>query len=161
MYPSVTRVAIVTGRSDEAERWQAALQGGRSPVSSVIHASGDLLLQSLDQAFDASGSKLPKLIVGDDRLDGLPALELVKRIRSDPRFRHLPFVLLSAMFGADALEAAYRAGANACVIRPADAIDFQRVAQLIAGVFARQNKIPRPLIDPDGASADRAGADPT
>jgi two-component system, response regulator len=84
-------------------------------------------------AADGSGSTRghPQLILLDLKLPKLDGLEVLKRIRSDPRTQLLPVVILTTSVEDEDRLQGYRLGANSYVRKPVDFSEFaQAVIQL-------------------------------
>lgn len=58
------------------------------------------------------------LIVSDWNMPNCTGLDFLKRVRSDSRFRHLPFVLLTAEGEASQVKEAITAGVDNYVLKP-------------------------------------------
>lgn len=74
-------------------------------------------LQALDKAFDMR----PDVIVTDLAIPGIDGLQLCKRLREDPRTRHIPIVGITgyASFAAEP-DRATRAGCDAVYVKPCE-----------------------------------------
>jgi signal transduction histidine kinase len=62
--------------------------------------------------------EVPDLVVTDLMMPGLDGLELTKRIRADPRTRHIPIVMLTARGELDDRVAGIETGVNAYIAKP-------------------------------------------
>jgi len=70
----------------------------------------------------------PRIILLDLKVGGL---EVLQRLRADPRARLIPVVMVIASGQADALLASYQSGANSCVCKP---VRFDRFADALRQV---------------------------
>ncbi|MBL8470351.1 MAG: response regulator [Rhodocyclaceae bacterium] len=73
-------------------------------------------------------SVMPAVILLDLKLPGLDGLEVLRRIRSDPRTRLLPVVVLTTSREAQDLHMAYTLGANSYIRKP---VDFERFLRAV------------------------------
>jgi len=58
------------------------------------------------------------LVISDWNMSPMAVVELLRHVREDPRLRATPFVMMTTKEHAHALTAAWRAGVNACLIKP-------------------------------------------
>jgi two-component system, response regulator len=73
-------------------------------------------------------SELPTLTLLDLKLPRVPGLEVLRRIRQDPRTRRLPVVILTSSKEEQDIAASYDLGINSYVQKP---IDFKQLADTI------------------------------
>jgi two-component system response regulator len=57
----------------------------------------------------------PRLVIADLRMPRMGGLDLLRQMREDPRFAHVPVVVVSSSRYADDLRESYRLGANSFV----------------------------------------------
>jgi len=76
----------------------------------------------------------PRLILMDVQLPGQNGLELTRRLKSDPRFSHVPIIAVTAFAMKGDAERAREAGCDDYVTKP---IDTRALANLVATYFAR------------------------
>jgi two-component system response regulator len=73
----------------------------------------------------------PRLILLDLKLPRLDGLEVLRRMRADPRAQAVPVVVLTSSSQEEDILASYRAGANSYVRKP---VAFDRFAETIRDV---------------------------
>jgi two-component system response regulator len=71
---------------------------------------------------------LPQLVLLDLKLPKIDGLEVLKRLRADPRTRRLPVVVLTSSREEQDLIESYDLGANSYVRKP---VDFARFAEAV------------------------------
>lgn len=105
--------------------------------------------QALDYLFragefaDREGPDLPTVVVLDIGLPRLSGLEVLERLRADPRTALLPVVMLTSSDEARDRLRSYEIGANSFVRKPMDFADFaETVARL--GVYWLTTNEPPP-----------------
>jgi two-component system cell cycle response regulator len=76
------------------------------------------------QAMDIAGSFNPDLITLDLMMPGLTGFELCELMKNDPRFAHVPIVIVSARDDAESKEKARKAGATDYLTKPFGVDDF-------------------------------------
>jgi CheY-like chemotaxis protein len=91
-------------------------------ASEVLQADGFVVIRAEDaeQALRLIEAQTPDLVLTDVSLPKMDGLELTRRLKSDPRYRHLPVVALtaSAMKGDEAR--IMQAGCDAYIAKPID-----------------------------------------
>ena len=91
-------------------------------ATQVLLSEGHTVIQTEDaeQALALLQTCMPDLVLTDIALPGMDGLELTRRLKADPRYRHLPVVALtaSAMKGDEGRVLA--AGCDAYIAKPLD-----------------------------------------
>jgi CheY-like chemotaxis protein len=105
-------------------------------ASQVLQAGGHEVIPAEDaeQALALLLQQVPDLVLTDLALPGMDGLELTRRLKADPRYRHLPVVALtaSAMKGDEAR--VLQAGCDAYISKP---IDTRTLAAHMTAILAR------------------------
>ena len=70
------------------------------------------------ETVDIAASAKPDLFMLDLMMPGMNGFELCKVLRSDPRFSHLPILIVSALDDAFSKAEAFKAGANEFLTKP-------------------------------------------
>jgi DNA-binding response OmpR family regulator len=76
------------------------------------------------QAMEVAQSVNPDLITLDLMMPGLTGFELCELMKNDPRFAHVPIVIVSARDDAESKEKARKAGATDYLTKPFGVDDF-------------------------------------
>lgn len=76
------------------------------------------------QALEVAQSVNPDLITLDLMMPGLTGFELCELMKNDPRFAHVPIVIVSARDDAESKERARKAGATDYLTKPFGVDDF-------------------------------------
>lgn len=104
--------------------------------------------EALDYLFD-SGSYAatapnppPALVLLDLKLPRIEGLEVLRRIRADPRTRLLPVVVLTSSAEDEDLMKSYSLGANAYVRKPVDFAKFIEAARTLGLFWMLHNEPP-------------------
>jgi CheY-like chemotaxis protein len=89
--------------------------------------------EALDSLF-ATGSyaqrgndEQPRVILLDLNLPGISGLEVLRRIKGDPRTQHIPVIILTVSKRDRDIEACRRLGAEAYIVKPVDFQNFSEV----------------------------------
>jgi two-component system response regulator len=84
---------------------------------------------------------LPKLILLDLKLPKVSGLEILKRIKSDERTRHIPMVVFTSSNEARDRSECYLYGANSYIVKPLDADQFSRFVADIGLYWVTMNRV--------------------
>ncbi|GGS11506.1 response regulator [Deinococcus sedimenti] len=106
-----------------AEEAFAALE---QPVNIKIIQHGQDALHWLQA--QARAGELPDVVILDVNMPGLSGLDVLREIRNDPEFRHLPVVMLSTSARAQDVDRAFDLIASSYLVKQASFADF--VAQI-------------------------------
>jgi two-component system response regulator len=79
-------------------------------------------------------SILPAVVMLDLKLPRIDGLEVLRRIRADPRTQRVPVVILTASKEAEDIDRGYSLGANAYVRKPVDFAEFAEATKTL-GLF--------------------------
>lgn len=119
----------------------------RSHVANEILVVGDGE-EALDFLF-ATGphaqrdvTRMPEVILLDLKLPKLDGLEVLRRLRADPRTRRLPVVILTSSNEQQDLIATYDLGANSFVRKPVDFEQFADAARQLGLYWLVLNEAP-------------------
>ncbi|MCX6944572.1 MAG: response regulator [Opitutales bacterium] len=77
----------------------------------------------------------PNLILMDVKMPGIDGLEATRRLKADPRTRHIPVVMLTAFAAATDVEDCLAAGADGFLAKP---VDFAKLDAATAQFAARR-----------------------
>ena len=84
------------------------------------------------KAIEVAGAVNPDLITLDLMMPGLSGFELCERLHQDPKFAHIPVMIVSARDDAESKSRALKAGAKEYVTKPFDADELmQKIQELI------------------------------
>jgi two-component system response regulator len=110
-------------------------QGSQIHVERV--ADGDEALSRLPAGGGAE--EPPQLVVLDLGLERIDGLDFLIELRSMPRYRGLPVVVLSGSADADKVRGAYESGANSYLEKPRDSRELGPLIELIVNYWGRAN----------------------
>ncbi len=93
----------------------------------VAEHMGHTVLTANDgvQGLALAGAEKPDLLLLDLRMPGIPGLQVVREIRSDPRLQALPIIAVSANTGSDDRADALAAGCDDFVGKPYEPEDLR------------------------------------
>lgn len=128
---NVIEILVVEDDPQDLELMMRALRA--SKISNRIQTAYDGA-EALDFIFcegPHAGRKIedaPKLILLDLKLPKVDGLEVLKRVKSDPRTRTIPIVILTSSREQKDVVESYRLGVNSYIVKP---VNFERFAAAV------------------------------
>ncbi|MGO9021416.1 MAG: response regulator [Syntrophobacteraceae bacterium] len=89
------------------------------------------------------GEPLPVVILLDLKLPRLSGLDVLRQIKSHPRFSNIPVIVLTSSSEDSDIRAAYALGANSYIVKPVEFGKFLEVARQINLYWNVINEPPR------------------
>ena len=128
----------------------------RNHITNRVHvaADGDAALDFLFCTGPHAGGSVedrPKLVLLDLNLPTISGRDVLRRIKTDPRTRSIPVVILTSSSHARDLQETYDLGANSYIVKPVDFEQFSRVVRALGEYWMLIN---RPPIAPTTAGSD-------
>ena len=136
------QMLLVEDNPDDRDLVLRALRKNNFSTPVAIANDGQ---DALDQLFgpegflDRSGSKVVLLDLKLPKIDGI---EVLRQIRSDPRGRRIPVVMLTSSQEESDLVASYETGASSFIVKPVDFENFSRCVADIGMYWLLTNKSP-------------------
>jgi len=93
-------------------------------------------------AYAARKDCLPCVVLLDIKMPKVDGHEVLRQIKSDPVFRHIPVVMLTSSKEDSDLMRSYNQGANAFVIKPVDCQQFHDALKTLGVFWAIVNELP-------------------
>lgn len=100
------------------------------------------MLHGSSEGWPTASNVSPSLVLLDLKMPKISGLEVLQRLRSDPRTKHVPVVVLSSSSERKDLADAYKFGASGYVRKPIDLEDFNRVMSNICAFWLQSNELP-------------------
>jgi CheY-like chemotaxis protein len=136
-------VLLIEDNIDDERLTLRALQRTNVMNEVVVACDGE---EAIDFLF-ASGryegrniNELPTVIILDLKLPKLSGLEVLRRIRTDERTKHIPVVVLTASEDSRQIEEAYATGANSFVFKPTSPTEYGEMVLQIAMYWLLLNR---------------------
>ena len=157
--PNEVDILLVEDNPDDLELTMHALR--REHLANNIFAVRDgeeavVFLFCTGRFQQRNFDHLPRLVLLDLKLPKLNGLEVLKRVKQDPRTKALPVVVLTSSKEERDLVASYNFGANSYIQKPVDFDRFREIVKSTGLYWMVINQ--RPLSNP--AQASRAAAQP-
>lgn len=86
----------------------------------------------------------PKLILLDLKLPKVDGLEVLKRIKGDPRTRFIPVVVLTSSREESDIVESYKLGTNSYIVKPVDFQQFVEAVRTLGMYWMLLNQQPNP-----------------
>ena len=102
-------------------------------------------------------SPRPLVVLLDLNMPRMDGHEVLRRIRADPRTRHLPVVVLTSSAEDEDVLRSYDAGANSYVRKPVSFLDFVEAARSLGAYWLELNR-PAPPGSPPSPAPGSGGA---
>ena len=140
------QILIVEDNPNDAELTLRALKKHNLVNEVYVAEDGQEALDFVfcNGKFEERNISLPlKVIFLDLQLPKISGLEVLKRIKSDPKTKQLPVVIVTSSKEDPDIKAAYELGANGYVVKPVDFSDFIKVMQNTGLFWLLVNEAPK------------------
>lgn len=113
-------------------------------VLNEVHVvtTGEEAMDFLCQRGKYADAARPGLILVDIKLPGMDGIELVRRIKADPRLKSIPAVMLTTSAAEKEIAESYDHGANSYVVKPVDFEQFVKVIKELKLYWMVVNSLP-------------------
>jgi len=120
---------------------ETALKEGRIKNRLIVARDGQ---EALDILFGADGDDyVPELVLLDLNLPKVDGLEVLQAIKSDPKLRRLPVIVLTASTSEEDIVRSYDLGVNTFISKPVQFEDFMKVIATIREYWIVIASLPR------------------
>lgn len=117
-------------------------------IQSILADSYDVIkVTDSTQTFNHILDYMPDLIISDVMMPGINGFELVKQVRGDVRFSHIPVILLTAKVTVTDHVTGYDSGADDYIYKP---FEEDILKARIKNLIAQQEKLRKHFIGTDG-----------
>jgi len=136
-------ILLVEDNPDDVQLTLRALR--RNNIANEIVVAGDGV-EALDFLFcegthrERDPRKTPAVILLDLKLPRIEGLEVLRRIRSDPRTQLFPVVILTSSREEQDVIGSYRLGANSYIRKPVDFDQFREAVRQLGLYWLVQNE---------------------
>lgn len=90
-----------------------------------------------------AGAPVPMMILLDLKLPKVNGLEVLHRLKTHPKFRSIPIIVLTTSCEEQDIQTAYQLGANSYVVKPVSFDQFTQIAGEIERYWCVLNTPPR------------------
>lgn len=150
---------ILLVEDDPADAELTLMAIGKEKLSSSVHVVRDGA-EALDFVFcrgsyaERKFERPPKLILLDLKLPKVSGHQVLRAIKSDPRTRSIPVVVLTSSDQDRDLVECYRSGTNSYIQKPVDLQKFQETVRSFGTYWLRVNQPPpvAAFVEPDAGA---------
>ena len=132
---------IVEDNPQDLELTQRALR--KANLGNRVHVARDGA-EALDFIFGEGLKGLPKLILLDLKLPKIDGLEVLRRVKADPRTSRTPVVVLTSSNEQRDIVESYRLSVNSYIVKPVDFEGFAAAVQELGLYWLLLNHPPNP-----------------
>lgn len=142
---SIPTMLVVEDNTDHLELTLTTLQQNGAPHDIVVARDGR---EALDYLFcegvykDRNANNQPELVLLDLGLPKLSGLEVMRRMREDPRTFFVPVVMLTLVSEQSEAVRAFKGGLNSFVSKPLNYRDFEDKLQQVREYWRTSNFAP-------------------
>ena len=143
---NIVEILIVEDNQQDLDLAQRALR--KANLTNHIHVvrDGEEALQFLFCTGPHSGRKIengPKVILLDLKLPKVDGLEVLQRVKSDPRTQSIPVVVLTSSKEQNDVVESYHLGVNSYIVKPVNFEQFSEAVQKLGMYWLLLNHPPK------------------
>jgi CheY-like chemotaxis protein len=148
MHADIKKIMLVEDNSNDAELTLEALNGKRLANEVIWLKDGQEALDFLDcqGAYKGRDQINPVLILLDIKMPRVDGLQVLKQVKSDPKLRAIPVVILTSSREESDLVEGYDLGVNAFVVKPVNFNEFMEAVSSLGAFWALLNEAPAILL---------------
>lgn len=108
------RIVLIEDDADDVELLQEALDARSVPYAMTLLKDGSAAISHFQHT-----EEFPDIVIMDFNLPRVHGREVIKKIRSNPRFSKTPILILSTSSSKEDIAYAYQVGADKYLVKPA------------------------------------------
>ena len=140
-------ILVVEDNPDDLELTLHALErtewAGKTHVARDGEEALDFLFRRGERREDSPDNP-PCLVLLDLKLPKLSGIEVLKRVKNDPRTRTIPIVIFTSSKEERDLEDCYRFGVNSYIQKPVNFDEFRQTIRSLESYWIEMNQAPIP-----------------
>jgi CheY-like chemotaxis protein len=140
----IKKILLVEDNPNDAELTLEAMKSKNLANQIIWLKDGQEALDFLycQGAYSGRAPINPVLILLDIKLPRVDGFQVLKQIKSDPKLRAIPVVILTSSREESDLLKGYDHGVNAFVVKPVDFEDFMHCVSSLGAFWALLNEVP-------------------
>ncbi len=135
-------ILIVEDNESDMLLMKEAIKGTAMQNSLFTVSSADEALAFLNKEGDFKECPRPDLIFMDLNMPGISGLDLLKTLKQDSIFQHIPVIILTTSSNENDISKCYRALANCYVVKPINFDRFKKTISVISDFWLGIAKLP-------------------
>jgi CheY-like chemotaxis protein len=147
---ALNRILLVEDNLKDVELTLAALEQNHLANEVIVARDGVEALDYLHArgSFAGRTNGLPAVVLLDIKMPKLNGIEVLRLIKSTPRFKGIPVVMLTSSREEPDLKECYALGVNAYVVKPVDFTQFMDAVRQVGAFWAVLNELPPDELSP-------------
>jgi len=143
---ALKRILLVEDKAKDVELTLGALEENRLANEVAVARDGVEALDYLHACgkFAERRDGDPAVVLLDIKMPRMGGLEVLRRVKADPRLKRVPIVILTSSREEPDLTEAYELGVNAYVVKPVEFQQFTNVVRQVGAFWAILNELPPP-----------------
>ena len=142
MIKEIRTILLVEDSDADAEMTIDALRLAKL-ANPIVHVEDGV--EALDYLFargeySGKANGVPAVVLLDIKMPRLDGIEVLREIRSNDKFKHVPVVILSSSREETDLARSWDLGVNAYVVKPVNASQFFEAVQMLGQFWAVMNE---------------------
>jgi len=144
MHAEVKKILIVDDSPKDVELTIAALAEKNLANEVVVAEDGEEALEYLHKRGKFAGleNALPAVILLDIKMPKMNGIEVLRHIRSDPKLKLIPVIMVTSSHEERDLVESYKLGANSYVVKPVDIVQFIDAIKVLGQYWVVINEAP-------------------
>lgn len=135
-------ILLVEDNDGDVRLVERAFKTRDLPGTLHVVQTGDGALDWLHQRGEFTERPQPDLVLLDLNLPATSGEEILEELQSDSHLQRLPVIVLTSSRSDDDLVMAYEAGANACLRKPVDPVEFADLIQTFVEFWVKATALP-------------------
>ncbi len=140
----INPIWLVEDSINDIELTITALEESNLANRLIVIRDGGEALERLKTLGYPDGEPFPAVILLDIKMPKVDGIGVLRAIKSDPRLKNLPVVVLTSSREGPDVNTCYELGANAYVVKPMEFGDFFDALKILGKFWAILNEWPEP-----------------
>jgi two-component system response regulator len=145
MLNTIVEILLVEDTRSDAEMTMRAIKKS-NVVNNITHLKdGKEALDFLFGEGDYTGRDVnnrPKVILLDLKMPKVSGIDVLKKIKNDPRTKTIPVIVLTSSRENPDIEQCYALGVNSYIVKPVASVDFMTVVSALGLYWVLHNQTP-------------------